>query len=77
MGYAVHDRDRKTYALGQAILPPAERFMAQQPAVRACRPNLEDIAQATGETASAGRSSNAGSKNLTYSRTADRRVRRP
>ena len=51
MGYAVHDRGRKTYTLGPATLPLAERFMAQQPSVQACRPFLEEIAQATGETA--------------------------
>ncbi|MGI9415430.1 MAG: IclR family transcriptional regulator [Hyphomicrobiales bacterium] len=50
-GYVIHDPARKTYALGPAILTLAERFIAQQPSVHACRPVLAALARETGETA--------------------------
>ncbi len=51
MGYVIHDASAKTYALGPSLLTLAERFLAQQPSVPACRPILADLARDTGETA--------------------------
>ena len=50
-GFVIHDPMRKTYSLGPAILTLSERFLAQQPAVHACRPLLVELASKTGETA--------------------------
>ena len=50
-GFVIHDPIRKAYALGPAILTLAERFLAQQPSVHACRPLLAALARETGETA--------------------------
>lgn len=50
-GFVIHDPMRKSYALGPAILTLAERFLAQQPSVHACRPLLAELARKTGETA--------------------------
>jgi DNA-binding IclR family transcriptional regulator len=51
MGYVIHDTAARTYALGPSLLTLAERFLAQQPAVPACRPVLAELAHETGETA--------------------------
>ncbi len=51
MGYLIHDTGVRTYALGPSLLTLAERFLAQQPSVPACRPILADLAHDTGETA--------------------------
>lgn len=51
MGYVIHDATARTYALGPSLLTLAERFLAQQPSVPACRPILADLARETGETA--------------------------
>lgn len=51
MGYVIHDAAAKSYGLGPSILTLAERFLAQQPSVHACRPVLAGLARETGETA--------------------------
>ncbi len=51
LGYVIHDTEARTYTLGPSLLTLAERFLAQQPSVPACRPILADLARETGETA--------------------------